>query len=288
MIIKIKEDAKSIITPDEAQELINRYEASDFVNRTPYEASVKNYEKELKEGKWYLNGETIKLNKDGVPIDGLHRLTSIVRAGIPMECFVIQLDGDTNKIVPTIDVGRKKSIENVLKMQGEMYERGVMSILRYHKVLQKGGLSIGQSDANNGFTYQTLIEAYKKMRDEYCEAAIFARNVCKKTNMKVADVGGIYMHLVYDLGWESDIVEEFFNRIRNVAPSVDTGIFATTYELLKDKSVRNVQRTEIYMKCWNNWRKGNPKNLRVCSDHFWKPEECKARIKKVVRETVMV
>ena len=275
MLNFIKEDAKSIITPEEAQELIDRYEASDFKNRVPYKGTLNLYTSELSESKWILNGETIKVTKDLVPVDGLNRLTAIVQSGKPMECFVIQLDGDINKIVATIDIGRKRSIENALEFQGEMYERGAMSIVRYHKVLEKGCQSVGQSDANNGFTRQWLIEQYKNMKYEYCEAARFAKGISKKTPMKASDVGGIYMYLIYDLGWDNSIVEEFFDRLHSVAPAVDKDLFAIAYKELNDKDVRSAERTEIYMKCWNNWRNGNITRRTVLSDHFFAPNEAK-------------
>ena len=274
MLNVIREDAKSIITPEEAKELIARYEASDFKNRTPYCRTIDMYSSEISSGKWVLNGETIKL-VNGVPIDGLNRLTSIIKADAPMECFVIELNGDINNIVSTIDIGRKRSIENALSMQGEMYERGAVSIVRYHKVLEKGGTCVGQSDINNGFTRQWLIEQYKNQKYEYNDAARFARGVCAKTPMKVADVGGIYMHLVYDLGWDTYIVEDFFNRIRSVAPAMDKGIFPTTYKELNNRDVRSGERTEIYMKAWNNWLHGNTVQRTVISDHFHSPQESK-------------
>ena len=93
--------------------------------------------------------------------------------------------------------------------------------------------------------------------------------------MKVADVGGLYVHLIYDLGWDADKVEEFFKRIREVAPATDKGIFVTTFNALKCKNVRNTERTEIYMKCWNNWVKGNRVQIRErgYSDHFFASTE---------------
>lgn len=277
MLQFIKEDAKSIITPEEAKELIARYEASEFKNRVPYKATLNLYVSELLESKWILNGETIKVTKDLIPIDGLNRLTAIVESGKPMECFVIQLDGNIDEIVSTIDIGRKRSVENALEFQGEMYERGAMSIVRYHKVLQKGGSCIGQSDANNGFTRQWLIEQYRNMKYEYCEAARFAKGICKKTRMKTVDVGGIYMHLIYDLGWDSDVVEEFFNRLRSVNLTTDVGFFRSTRKNLEETDIRSAERTEIYMRCWNSWRNGNRTRLSNLSDHFFTPSESKKK-----------
>lgn len=276
MINIITESAKSIITPEEAQELINRYEASTFKNRKPYKATVNLYANEQRDGKWVLNGETIKLDKNGVPIDGLNRLTACVKSQTPFECFIVQLEGEIEPIVSTIDIGRKRSVENALEFQGEMVERNVMGIVRYHNVLKKGGKSIGQSDINNDFPRQWLIEQYKGSKDIYSDAARYARNICKKSPMKANDVGGIYMHLTCDLGWDIDIVEEFFNNLKAVAPAIDRDLFARTYTALDNKNVRNTERTEIYMRCWNNWRNGNRVRFTITSDHFFAPSEIEA------------
>lgn len=72
------------ITPEMAQEWLNR----NFNNRRIQDHRVSVIANDIKNGKWAITGDTIKLSKNGELIDGQHRLAAIVKAGISVSAFV--------------------------------------------------------------------------------------------------------------------------------------------------------------------------------------------------------
>jgi hypothetical protein len=70
----------------------------------------------MKAGKWRENGETIKFSSDGQMIDGQHRLSAIVLSGCTVPIEIREgLDAD---VIPTIDIGKKRTVSDVLKIMG--------------------------------------------------------------------------------------------------------------------------------------------------------------------------
>lgn len=100
------------ITPLKAQEFLKRNIEN---NRSINLRYVSNYAEEMASDKWVFNGDTIRFDKDGNLIDGQHRLMAIVKSGATIPCLVV-----TNlekHALSTIDVGRKRSLGVILKME---------------------------------------------------------------------------------------------------------------------------------------------------------------------------
>lgn len=73
------------VTPGMAVEMLKK----DSENRTMNEKRIKQYAKEMKAGRWVLNGATIAFAADGSLIDGRHRLWAVFDADIPITLLVV-------------------------------------------------------------------------------------------------------------------------------------------------------------------------------------------------------
>lgn len=101
-----------LITPNIALKMID----SNSGNRKLNLARVKQYLNDIKDGKWSLNGETIKFDENWKLIDGQHRLHAIVQSGIPaaMEISI----GMKRSAFSTIDTGKARNGADVLSIFG--------------------------------------------------------------------------------------------------------------------------------------------------------------------------
>ena len=74
------------ITPQKAEEYLKR----NMVNRNITTKRVEQYARDMKNGEWQLNGEGIVFDEDGVLKNGQHRLSAIIKAGIPIDMLIIR------------------------------------------------------------------------------------------------------------------------------------------------------------------------------------------------------
>lgn len=88
-----------VITPAFAADCLTH----NTKNRNLRKGVVRQLVDVIKQGKWELNGSAIRFGLDGRLLDGQHRLTAIVQAGIPCPSLVIYDLPDST--FETIDVG---------------------------------------------------------------------------------------------------------------------------------------------------------------------------------------
>jgi hypothetical protein len=94
----------------------------------------------LKEDDFALSGETIKFDLDGCMFDGSHRLSACVKTGIPFKSLVAYgLPLDATKHV---DLGKPRSVGEVLSLLGANYYSQTAAALRMLKVVKQGGVPV--------------------------------------------------------------------------------------------------------------------------------------------------
>lgn len=72
-------------------------------NRRTYNDNIRKYAKQMKDGKWRLNGEPIIVDDQGCCVNGYHRLSACIEAGVPFRTLLVtgdvfQIDGIKNGI----------------------------------------------------------------------------------------------------------------------------------------------------------------------------------------------
>jgi hypothetical protein len=80
-----------IISPAEAQAYLD----NNAKHRPIKEKKVLEYMGEMRDGHWRLNGKTICFDRNGRLLNGQHRLSAVVRSGVPLTTVVVRgLDPD--------------------------------------------------------------------------------------------------------------------------------------------------------------------------------------------------
>ena len=75
-----------IITPENAQ----AYLTNNAFHRKIKKKKVEEYVKDMKDGKWRLNGKVIVFDKNGRLLGGQHRLAAVVESGVPLTSLVVR------------------------------------------------------------------------------------------------------------------------------------------------------------------------------------------------------
>lgn len=101
-----------MVSPAMAKEYLERA----VPNRPIQDSTVPRYVRDMKEGKWQANGQGIVFNASGELLDGRHRCTAVLRAGVTLAMLVIR--GVDSKAFVTMDSGRGRTINDVLAIEG--------------------------------------------------------------------------------------------------------------------------------------------------------------------------
>ncbi|NBW19835.1 MAG: hypothetical protein EBR82_68865, partial [Caulobacteraceae bacterium] len=107
------------IGPAEARE----YLLANVKNRALNNRHCKRIRDVILSGDWWLNGETIIFGADGTLLDGQHRLTAIVQAGVCVDVLVVR--GIDEEAFRTLDGGRTRTTGEVLGIEGEKNSNAV-------------------------------------------------------------------------------------------------------------------------------------------------------------------
>jgi hypothetical protein len=102
------------ITPEMAAELLTR----NNTNRPIKKRSVAFLVKELNEGRWKVNGETVGISPEGDLVNGQHRLSACVEADKDITTLVAR--NVPKDAFDTIDTGNKRSAGDTLAVLGEI------------------------------------------------------------------------------------------------------------------------------------------------------------------------
>lgn len=150
------------ITPEKAKEILEKSKGKNFRKKNVND--IKKLAREIKEGRWQLNGETIKFDEDGWLKDGQHRLHACIEANAPFRTAVVYgIDSDLN-----VDAGKKRSIAEWLAFRGEKETTALAAALRLQWRLENDRLN---SFTNAGASAPTnaeilaVLERHSQMRD---------------------------------------------------------------------------------------------------------------------------
>lgn len=121
-----------LITPEKAKEMLEKN-----VNRPLKTERVSQYTKDMKDGRWKINGVPIVITDDGYLKDGQHRLRALIKANMSFPFIVISYSKQFEEEASNYDIGLKRSVSDlrILQNKSKVSSRviGAMNfILRYN------------------------------------------------------------------------------------------------------------------------------------------------------------
>jgi hypothetical protein len=142
------------VTPVHAAHLLEK----NTRNREVSQGTVDKYARDMKAGRWKLNGETIKFDWNGELRDGQHRLWAVLQADEPVDLeFAENLDP---AVMDTIDTGRARSFGDVLRIGGAAYSKELAAVLRWQYMYDRKSIS-----TKGGVSHSELKEVAEKYTD---------------------------------------------------------------------------------------------------------------------------
>jgi hypothetical protein len=249
-----------LVTPEMAKEWLER----NTHNRNLRERKLRAMVLDMQQGDWKFAGDPIRFDINGDLQDGQHRLTALVRVGIPQEFMVIT--GLATEIRETIDQGTPRSFGDVLKLRGEGNCTTLASITRRVAVWQND-----RTPDNKGMyvpTHAQLITTLEKYPD-LREAAKIAQATSARCKIPVGTLG-----LTWWMFGQIDTSDRdsFFHSLRTGTNLEEGSPIAALRNVAMDvssnprKQLPQRAMTALIIKAWNKFREGE-----YTSSLRWKP-----------------
>lgn len=225
-------------------------------NRPRNDSSVAKYIRQIKQGRWQLTHQGIAFNRNGILLDGQHRLWAIVQSGqtVMMRVFV---DQETEHY-DVIDCGRNRSHLDVIRMSLKD-----ASISTLHTTTLKCMLAGRDCRINNRWSSDELADLYVPYSGAV-DFAVSRLRACRDRRVNDPTVRGVVARAWYYLPEES--LELFCRHLQNLgnrsAPRLirDLSSSLLRWEDRQERTRREIYyRTQLTLDAWQ--RGGNTLNI---------------------------
>jgi len=265
------------ITPKMAEEMLKL----NTCNRPVNQRTVDYYVKQIKEGKWRLNGECISFSNTNVLIDGQHRLLAIIKSGIAIQSDVRY--GLEDDVFPTVNTGRIRQSSDACAIADIENYTHISAMVNFIINFTSGHIdqaSRGYSHGSDKITNETVVEFSKKNNKSLEESRVYGYSTKLNDGTLKAKLLASLHYIFKRLKGAEDDANEFFGRVGDgVGLTKDSPIYVLRKLLQADnKNTKHKMnpnhRIALICKAWNIYRKkGKCTRLTVdiIKDGFPKP-----------------
>lgn len=265
------ETSIEIITPDKAKEYLKHNTKNRNINRN----KVAEYAREMREGRWKLNGETISFDKDNALNDGQHRLHACIKANVSFMCVVVR--GTDTDVMDTIDCGKARTASDVLKINCVPSAARKAAATRKYLRLSDGNTAIGDNKGKSGdsagVTNSMVWECYQANKEIIDNAVLEASKYYDASRLlTVSDIAGIMIFLHLKRGHTFSFVAKFFSQLCDYE-TTSTNVIRQLRRILQDDKMRRLKMTSAVrqayvVKTWNYYAQGKDVKILVLNPKY--------------------
>lgn len=241
------------MTPTLARKYLDR----NKLNRKLKPSLVMDLSDQMKAGNWKLNGETIKITREGELIDGQHRLTALLHSGIPGFPTLV-VEGVDSSIFSTIDVGAHRTAVDIVYCSGERkfskeIAAGAQLLFQY----EKG--TLGNYWVGARISRAEILQIVRRS-PALRESAAIANRLASLGLGYAGVITGL--HYVFTLHSNTETVGKFFEGLE-IGAALEVGnpvLTLRNYLFTIRNNQENIDRRHIvkcYIKAWNAFLKGS-------------------------------
>ena len=244
--------------------MAERFLTANTRNRKLDERRVDQLTKMIARGEWQFNGSAIVFDRNGVLVDGQHRLAAIARAGIACQTLVV-CGVETSSQV-TIDSGKPRNAADQLTLLGCPSATSVAALLKHiffwDTVLENGEKDVKHQGWNRASTKQLLDLFHQIGQEPLLEAVNAANRVA--TMLPPIHRGELsHCYMLFDRIDEEDTQDFMFLLATGNGLSENHPVFQLRQRVQKDATMKKfgshkaagLQRALI-IKAWNFYRDG--------------------------------
>jgi hypothetical protein len=248
------------VTPAQAQKWLE----GNVDNRDLRETRVLQYAQILQRGEWELTGDAIVFDENGTLLNGQHRLSAVVVAGIPARFIVLR--GVPAKAQEVMDTGLARSLGDQLKRRGVPYYTYVAGALvwlhRMEYAEMTGVAHYGEPSQRP--TFRQLLALYERNSNLPDQASRITKHV-NSLKVRAGSTLAIYHRLLQidDPNIAQEVSIFFQSWLDGTDLRADNPIWRLREWCLEDAATRHTRgRAPDYryvayvLTAWNKWRQG--------------------------------
>lgn len=241
------------ITPSKAQTFLLQNKANRPINKANLDALIY----QMKKGLFHTTGESIKIDENGILVDGQHRLQAIVKTG--KEFYLPVVRGLSSDAFKYIDTGKKRTAADVLGIDGVANPAKVASVVSFILNFSSNRYSDASSNAkkNVALTNAMVSEFFDKNKESVKES-ISAGFIKGNTLFPGTLLAGLH----YEFKKLShSLADEFIWKVATGEKlEVNTPIWLLRRVFISDqrsiKKIPRLAKTALICKTWNIIREG--------------------------------
>jgi len=213
---------------------------------------------DIRNERYYLNGETIVVSKMGKLLNGQHRLTSVLETGIPIETWVVF--GVPDECKTTFDQGTAKSAADFLKMQRVASSKEIALSIKLFRIFEPGTEVTNKDLASRRISKQEVLITYEGYEKPIQYAfKTFGNTKYGKGQRAVAAI--TTAHLLISRQLPTSVVDPFFDILTGDGSGIERGnpilwARAKLSDILGGRSKLESSaefKLEVILKTWNAW-----------------------------------
>jgi hypothetical protein len=236
-----------VVTPQEAARMLGTMKG----NRALRQRVVQRYAREMIAGKWLLNGESVKIARDGRLIDGQHRLNAVVLAKVPVQMCVVR--GVDAGAMVTLDTGVGRTFADVSTIAGRSYSQATGPIIRWWFKYQTGSPTVANTPSMQEM--EQILDAHPGI----VESAAF---IAKLTTVRQRCFPGVqgFVHSYASEKYDREMADSFMQDLNDGADLEKTNpIYVLRKRLIDTPEKKRPPATYALawtIKAWNCWING--------------------------------
>lgn len=228
--------------------------------------------RDIQEGKWQHNGETIIVSDTGELNDGGHRCNAVVATGVPIVTEMVF--GPPRETRSSVDTGIKKTVG----AHGYMREwtdanvrANTATVLLWYRQTGK----FVRPPADKRPTASEIIAIAEKLESLFTHSISMGKGISRKYAISAGLASAL--HLEFAL-IDDTMADRFFEAVKTgvlYGKGLTRGPIYKLRELLGRKSAVRLTYAEkgaAVINAWNGWRKGRSPNLLPAGGSYPKPE----------------
>lgn len=240
------------ITPERAAAWVLR----NVQNRGLSPTLVNCYARDMRDGRWQVNGESICFDQEGNLLNGQHRLWACIEAGVPFMTVVTR--GLPSVARDSMDQGRSRKAADILKMHGYNNVSKLSGAARFLLVVKTGMLNSTARHMHTGRMSNAEITGLVERHPALVDSVMLTAQARGISQSQLSGIHFVGKHL---LG-EPDKADAFVNVFVTGVPSYPNDPahrFRERNLTVRSRMVRAPVETIAFfsgMRAWNAFRKG--------------------------------
>lgn len=254
---KIKTFDLVTVTPELAEDLLRL----NTQNRPMKNNVIERYSNDMKAGKFFFTGESIKISRDGVLLDGQHRLISVVNTRVPIKTNI--QTGLDPAIFTVLDTGSLRSFSDILALKDYKYYNSLPAVSKFITLIEAGngfGNLTGKHLRGNEAMLALVQTLDKELLEESCKLAFdFKRTKFIEYTLIVA-----FLYVLTTKGRSQDAQD--FLQLLSTGDGLGSSSNSAVW-LLRNRLIENLTSSTrltldakyfLLASCWNAYVKQKP------------------------------